>query len=143
MAVKTLNSYQATYAGGATSMCDARTIEEAAKILTDETQEPNILQKICSGVKVSIPDPALAFSTSVTSDAAYDAGCRSYPARGGQVKVGDVVYLSAVAVDGYNFVGWYQGPTKLSDSAEAAVVVESASPVPVDIVYEARFEQVI
>lgn len=141
MATKLLNSYQATYVGGATSMCDAQTMEEAAKILTDETQEPNVLQKIRAGVKVSVPDPALAFTTKV-ADADYTAGCRAYPEHGGQVKAGDTVFLSAVAGDGYNFVGWYQGAVKLSEDAEAAVVVESASPVPAVIEYEARFEAI-
>lgn len=141
MALKLLNSYQATYEGGTTAMCDAQTMEEAAKVLSDTT-EPNVLQKIRAGVKVLVPDPALAFKTEVTDSVAYAAGCRTYPANGGQVKAGDTVFLSAVAADGYNFTGWYQGETKLSDSAETAVVVESASPVPAVIVYEAHFEAI-
>ena len=140
MSVKLLNSYQATYEGGATALCNAQTMEEAAKILTEGTQEPSILQKTGAGIRVSVPDPALAFTTSVSDDAAYTAGCRSYPENGGQVKAGDTVFLSAVPAEGYNFVGWYQGETKLSEETEAAVVVESASPVPAVITYEARFE---
>ena len=142
MAIKLLNSYQATYEGGATALCNALTMEEAAKILTDASQEPSVLQKTGAGIRVSIPDPAIAFTTAVESEAAYTAGCRSYPVNGGQVKIGDTVFLSAVAAEGYNFVGWYQGATKLSDEAEAAVVVESTSPVPAIIVYEAHFEAI-
>lgn len=142
MALKLLNSYQATYEGGTTAMCDAQTMEEAAKILTDNSVEPNVLQKIRSGVKVSVPDPALAFTTEVVDSTAYASGCRAYPEHGGQVKAGDTVFLSAVVAEGYNFTGWYQGATKLSDDAETAIVVESASPVPAVIVYEAHFETI-
>ena len=142
MAIKLLNSYQATYEGGATALCNALTMEEAAKILTEASQEPSVLQKTGAGIRVSVPDPAIAFTTSVEDEAAYTAGCRSYPVNGGQVKTGDTVFLSAVAAEGYNFVGWYQGATKLSDDAEAAVVVESTSPVPAIIVYEAHFEAI-
>ena len=141
MSVKLLNSYKATYEGGATALCNAQTMEEAAKILTEDEQEPNILQKTGAGIRVSVPDPALAFTTTV-EDTAYTAGCRSYPAHGGQVKAGDTVFLTAIAAEGYNFVGWYQGNTKLSEDAEAAIVVESSSPVPAVIEYEARFEAI-
>lgn len=142
MSVKMLNSYKATYVGGATALCNAQTMEEAAKILSEENQEPSVLQKTGSGIRVSVPDPALAFTTVVGDATAYTAGCRSYPEHGGQVKAGDTVFLTAVAAEGYNFVGWYQGTTKLSEDAEAAVVVESASPVPAVIEYEARFEAI-
>ena len=142
MSTKLLNSYEATYEGGATAVCNAQTMEEAAKVLSDET-EPSILQRVAAGIKVLVPDPALAFTTTVKDDAAYEAGCRSYPANGGQVKVGDTVFLSAVAVEGYSFVGWYQGDTQLSTDAETAVTVASASSVPAVITYEARFEQTI
>jgi hypothetical protein len=139
MSTKLLNSYEATYEGGAKAICNAQTMEEAAKVLSDEL-EPSILQKTGAGIKVIVPDPALAFKTSVADDM-YAAGNRAYPANGGIVKAGDTVFLSAVAVDGYNFVGWYQGETKLSEDAEAAVVVASTSLVPAVITYEARFEQ--
>ena len=140
MAIKLLNSYQATYEGGTTGMCNAQTMEEAAKVLTEGTMEPSILQRVGAGIKVQVPDPALAFTTKVVDDAAYTAGCRSYPELGGQVVAGDTVFLSAVPAEGYTFTGWYQGATKLSDDLETAVVVESASPVPAVIVYEAHFE---
>lgn len=141
MATKLLNSYEATYEGGAKAVCNAQTMEEAAKALSDET-EPSILQKVAAGIRVLVPDPALAFKTAV-ADAMYTAGNRAYPANGGIVKAGDTVFLSAVAVDGYRFIGWYQGETKLSEDAEAAVVVASTSTVPAVITYEARFEQII
>jgi hypothetical protein len=141
MATKLLNSYEATYEGGAKAVCNAQTMEEAAKALSDET-EPSILQKVAAGIHVLVPDPALAFKTAV-ADAMYTAGNRAYPVNGGIVKAGDTVFLSAVAVDGYRFIGWYQGETKLSEDAEAAVVVASTSTVPAVITYEARFEQII
>lgn len=140
MATKLLNSYEATYESGAKAMCNAQTMEEAAAILTDNAQEPSVLQKTAAGIRVAVPDPALAFTTEVVDDAAYTAGCRSYPANGGQVKAGDTVFLSAVPAEGYNFTGWYQGTTLLSSDAEAAVVVESTSAVPAVITYEAHFE---
>ena len=141
MSVKLLNSYEATYEGGTTAKCYAQTMEEAAKVLSDEI-EPSILQRVGSGIKVIVPDPALAFKTEVAAEA-YAAGCRAYPANGGQVKAGDTVFLSAVPAAGYNFTGWYQGDVKLSEDVEAAVEVASASPVPAVISYEARFEQII
>lgn len=141
MSTKLLNSYEATYAGGAKAVCNSQTMEEAAKILSEDT-EPSILQKVAAGIRVLVPDPALAFKTAV-ADEMYTAGNRAYPANGGIVKAGDTVFLSAVPVDGYNFMGWYQGDTKLSEDAEAAVVVASTSAVPAVITYEARFEQVI
>lgn len=141
MSIKLLNSYEATYEGGGKALCNAQTMEEAAKVLSEEF-EPSILQRTAAGIKVLVPDPALAFTTQVSDDTAYEAGCRSYPANGGQVKAGDTVFLTAVAAEGYNFVGWYQGATKLSEDVEAAIVVESASPVPAVITYEARFEAI-
>ena len=141
MAIKLLNSYEATYEGGAVARCNAQTMEEAAKVLSDEI-EPGIIQKVAAGIKVLIPDPALAFKTEVAADM-YEAGNRAYPANGGQVKLGDTVFLSAVPVEGYRFTGWYQGETKLSEEVEAAVVVASASNVPAVITYEAHFEQII
>ena len=54
----------------------------------------------------------------------------------------DEITLTYPTKNGYNFTGWYQGETKLSDDAETAVVVESASPVPAVIVYEAHFEAI-
>ena len=141
MAIKLLNSYEATYEGGAVARCNAQTMEEAAKVLSDEI-EPGIIQKVGAGIKVLIPDPALAFKTEVAADM-YEAGNRAYPANGGQVKLGDTVFLSAVPVEGYRFTGWYQGETKLSEEVEAAVVVASASNVPAVITYEAHFEQII
>lgn len=139
MAIKLINSYEATYDSGVTARCDAQTMEEAAKVLSDEI-EPGIIQKVGSGVKIIVPDPALAFKTEVNAEM-YAAGNRAYPANGGQVKLGDTVFLSAVPVEGYSFTGWYQGDVKLSDEVEAAVVVASASNVPAVITYEARFEQ--
>lgn len=141
MAIKLLNSYEATYEGGAVARCNAQTMEEAAKVLSDEI-EPGIIQKVGAGIKVLIPDPALAFKTEVAADM-YAAGNRAYPANGGQVKLGNTVFLSAVPVEGYKFTGWYQGETKLSEDVEAAIVVASASNVPAVITYEARFEQII
>ena len=141
MSTKLLNSYEATYEGGAKAVCNAQTMEEAAKLLSEET-EPSILQKVAAGIRVAVPDPALAFKTAVADDM-YAAGNRAYPANGGIVKAGDTVFLSAVAVDGYRFDGWYQGETKLSEDAEAAVVVASTSAVPALITYEARFVQII
>lgn len=138
MSTKLLNSYEATYEGGAKAVCNSQTMEEAAKILSEDT-EPSILQKVAAGIRVSVPDPALAFKTAV-ADTAYTAGCRAYPSAGGIVKTGDTVFLSAVASDDYDFVGWYQGETKLSEDVEAAVVVTSTSAVPAVITYEARFE---
>lgn len=141
MAIKLLSSYEANYEGGATAQCNAQTMEEAAKVLSDEI-EPSIIRKTGAGVRVIIPDPALAFKTEVAAEM-YEAGNRAYPANGGQVKLGDTVFLSAVPVEGYRFTGWYQGETKLSEEVEAAVVVASASNVPAVITYEARFEQII
>ena len=140
MSVKLLSSYEATYEGGTTARCNAQTMEEAAKVLSDEI-EPSILQRIGTGIKVVVPDPALAFKTEVGATA-YAAGCRAYPANGGQVKAGDTVFLSAVSAEGYRFTGWYQGEVKLSEDSEAAVVVASASAVPAVVTYEARFEQI-
>lgn len=139
MSVKLLNSYEATYEGGTTAKCNAETMDAAAKVLSDEI-EPSILQRVGTGIKVIVPDPALSFKTEVAA-AAYAAGCRAYPAAGGQVKAGDTVFLSAVPAEGYSFTGWYQGNVKLSEDIEAAVVVASASAVPAVIAYEARFEQ--
>jgi hypothetical protein len=141
MAIKLLSSYEANYEGGATAQCNAQTMEEAAKVLSDEI-EPSIIRKTGAGVRVIVPDPALAFKTEVAADM-YTAGNRAYPANGGQVKLGDTVFLSAVPVEGYRFTGWYQGDVKLSEEVEAAVVVASASNVPAVITYEARFEQTI
>jgi hypothetical protein len=141
MTIKLLNSYEANYEGGATAQCNAQTMEEAAKVLSDEI-EPSIIRKTGAGVRVIVPDPALAFKTEVAADM-YTAGNRAYPANGGQVKLGDTVFLSAVPVEGYRFTGWYQGDVKLSEEVEAAVVVASASNVPAVITYEARFEQII
>lgn len=140
MAIKNLKRYKGTYEGGATILCDALTMEEAVGILAEET-EPNIVQKVGEGIKVAIPDPALAFTTHV-EDVLYTAGCRAYPETGGQVKNGQTVFLSAVAGEGYQFDGWYQGDTLISTDTEAAVEIASASAVPAIITYEAKFSAI-
>ena len=140
MAVKTLKRYKGTYEGGATIMCDAEKMEEAVVILAEET-EPNIVQKVGEGIKVNVPDPALAFTTTV-DEVMYSAGCRAYPETGGQVVNGQIVYLSAVASEGYQFDGWYQGDTLISSNEEAAVEIASASAVPAIITYEAKFSAI-
>lgn len=139
MTVKSLNHYKGLYDGGATTFCDAQTIVEAAELLTNtEGLEPTLLQKVGTGIKVVVPDAALAFTTNV-EETAHTAGCRAYPS-GGNVTRGQKLFLSAVAADGYKFIGWYQGDTLLSAEAEAEVVVESIATVPTTIVYEAKFQ---
>lgn len=136
MSIKTLNQYKASYEDGAVDLCNAEDFVGAVTVLSAET-EPIVVQKIGKGIKVAIPDPALAFETVVGAES-FAAGCRAYPS-GGAVEKEQKVFLSAVPAEGYNFVGWYQGETLLSEDAEAEVTVASTSQVPVTIKYEAKF----
>jgi uncharacterized repeat protein (TIGR02543 family) len=141
MNTKSLNNYKGVFDGGGTQFCVAETITEAAELFTeDQGQEPVLLQRTGTGVKVIVPDPELAFVTKV-GDTEYTAGCRAYPSKGDVVR-GQKLFLSAVTADGYTFKGWYQdGVTEpLSTDEECEVTVSSDSKVPVTITYEARFE---
>lgn len=138
MTTKLLNQYKATYEGNATSLCTAETMADACDVLDQDT-EPLMLQRVAAGIKVVVPDAALSFKTSVDATA-YTAGCRAYPATGGEVLRGQKLYLSAVAGDGYEFIGWYQGDTEISTDLEAVITVESTAQVPSIITYEAKFQ---
>ena len=137
MATKLLNHYKGMYDGSAVSFCDAETMEEAVKVFSEST-EPVLVQRTGSGVKVVVPDADLAFKTTV-EDTAYTAGCRAYPS-GGSVTRGQVLFLTAVAAEGYTFAGWYNGEELISSDAEAEVTVASSATVPATLVYEAKFE---
>lgn len=136
MSIKVLNQYKADYADGAVELCNAVDFAGAIEVLADET-EPIIVQKIGKGIKVAVPDPALAFETVVSAES-FAAGCRAYPS-GGAVEKEQKVFLSAVPAEGYTFVGWYQGEVLLSEDAEAEVTVASTSQVPITLKYEAKF----
>lgn len=141
MNTKSLNNYKGVFDGGGTQYCVAETITEAAGLFTeDQGQEPVLLQRTGTGVKVIVPDPELTFVTKV-GETEYAAGCRAYPSKGDVVR-GQKLFLSAVVADGYTFKGWYQdGITEpLSVDEECEISVSSDSKVPVTITYEARFE---
>ena len=123
MSTKLLNSYEATYAGGAKAVCNSQTMEEAAKLLSEET-EPSILQKVAEGIRVSVPDPALAFKTAV-ADAMYTAGNRAYPANGGIVKAGDTVEMIDAAPDRPFTAAWIT----LSDKGAAGEREDKSGPL--------------
>lgn len=141
MNTKSLNNYKAVFDGGGTQYCVAETIKEAAELFTeDQQQEPVLMQRTGTGVKVIVPEPELAFVTKV-GETEHTAGCRAYPS-GGNVVRGQKLFLSAVAADGYNFVGWFQDGVAeaLSTEPEAEIAVSSDSKVPATITYEARFQ---
>ena len=141
MNTKSLNNYKGVFDGGGTQFCVAGTITEAAGLFTDEQgQEPVLLQRTGTGVKVIVPDPELSFVTKV-GETESAAGCRAYPSKGDVVN-GQKLFLSAVTADGYTFKGWYQdsSATPLSTDEECEVTVSSDSKVPTVITYEARFE---
>ncbi len=131
---KVLKQFKATYKDDAVSSCMAVDMVEAAKVLSADNVEPVIIQKTADGIKVAMPDPALAFTTS-----SNEATCKAYPTGGSGIKLGDTLFLTAVAGEGFDFDGWYQGETLVSEEAEAAVIVESSAQVPSVIHYEARF----
>jgi uncharacterized repeat protein (TIGR02543 family) len=140
IATTSLNTYKATFEGNSIQFCDADNIVDASQILTaNTTNEPILLQRVAVGVQVQITAPALAFTTAVDDTTAYTAGCRSYPSAGGTVKNGDILFLSAVAAQGYTFAGWYNGTTLLASTAEAQITVESTATVPTTITYTAKF----
>ena len=138
MTVKQLNHYKGLYDGGTSTFCDAETMVEAAELLGSEGVEPTLLQRVGTGIKVIVPDAALAFNTTV-EETAYTAGCRAYP-KGGNVVRGQTLFLSAVPAEGYTFKGWYNGVTLVSADEEAEVTVESTATVPSTLTYEAKFE---
>lgn len=141
MNTKSLNNYKGVFDSGGTQYCVAETIEEAAKLFAeDQQQEPVLIHRTGVGVKVIVPEPELSFVTKV-GETEYTAGCRAYPS-GGNVVRGQKLFLSAVAADGYDFVGWFQdgGAEALSTEPETEIAVSSDSKVPATITYEARFQ---
>lgn len=131
---KVLAQFKATYKDDKTAACIAENIVEAAKVFSADEAEPVIIQRTVDSIKASLPDPALSFTTS-----SNEATCKAYPSGGSGIKLGDTLFLSAVAGEGFDFEGWYQGDTLVSEDAEAAVTVESTAQVPSVIHYEARF----
>lgn len=131
---KVLKQFKATYKDSGVASCMAVDITEAARVLSADAEEPVIIQKTADGIKVSMPDPALSFVT-----VSNEETCKAYPSGGSGIKLGDTLFLTAVAGEGFDFEGWYQGDTLVSSDAEAAVIVESTAQVPSVLKFEARF----
>ena len=62
---------------------DAKTEREAVKVSVAlaeaKADEPSLIQKTVTNIKVAVPAPAIAIKTTVTGSGAESAGCKATP----------------------------------------------------------------
>lgn len=138
-----LNTYKATYPDSTDLSVAANNMADALTALEDgHAGEPSLLQKTFTGMVISVPDPSISITTSVTGSGAEEGGCKATPYTIGSVSNGDKVWFTAIPAAGFTFAGWYvDGEQKSTqESFEETVSYSGANPVTLN--YEARFTTV-
>ena len=138
--IANLNQYKASYADSTDLTVAASTIAEAIEALAQaKPDEPSLIQRTVTGIKVSVPSPAIGIKTSVVGTGAVEAGCKATPYSITSVENGDKVWFTAIAGEGFTFTGWYlDNELQSSDeSYEATIAYEGTTPTILE--YEARF----
>lgn len=138
--VATVNQYKASFADSTDMSVVAPSLEDAIKALAvSKPEEPSLIQRVVTGIKVSIPSPAIAIKTSVVGSGAETAGCKATPYNISSVENGDKVWFTAIVAEGFSFSGWYLGDELQSteESYEATIAYEGTTPTVLE--YEARF----
>lgn len=122
--VQTRSEYTVVYADGVQHKATAQNI----RILVNELDTPgnpiNSVQLTRAGVQAIEVDPIVyrTFTVEVSPGGAGPAGCVALPS-GATVADGTEVILEAVPAVGYDFVGWYNGATLLSEELQFVYTV--------------------
>lgn len=138
--ITSLNQYKASYADSTDLTVAAETLADAIVALGEaKSDEPSLIQRTVTGIKVAIPAPAIAIKTTVTGSGAVSAGCKATPYNISSVKNGDKVWFTAIPVDGFTFEGWYLGEELQSTEESYEATIAYAGTTPTTLEYEARF----
>ena len=138
--ITSLNQYKASYADSTDLTVAAETLADAIVALEEaKSDEPSLIQRTVTGIKVAIPAPAIAIKTTVTGSGAVSAGCKATPYNIASVENGDKVWFTAIAVDGFTFSGWYLGDELQSTEESYEATIAYAGTTPTTLEYEARF----
>ena len=118
-----------------------RSTEDALSVALAEAKpdEPSLIQKTVTGIKVAVPAPAIGIKTVVTGSGAANAGCKATPYNISSVENGDKVWFTAIVAEGYSFVGWYLGDELQSADESYEATISYAGTTPTILEYEARF----
>jgi hypothetical protein len=134
-----LNKYDGTYPILGKKSVMAADMQTASKFLFEQNaSDPILLQRVEENVGVALPPGDVTFVTTILDEAAVTAGCQSFPS-GHTLPAGSSQIFTAVAVDGWGFVGWYHGTTLLSADAEALLAIPTSTAI---VTIEARFEAI-
>lgn len=138
--ITSLNQYKASYADSTDLSVAAASMADAIVALAEaKADEPSLIQKTVSNIKVAIPAPAIAIKTVVTGSGAVSAGCKATPYNIASVENGDKVWFTAIAVEGFSFSGWYLGDELQSTEESYEATISYAGTTPTTLEYEARF----
>lgn len=138
--ITSLNQYKASYADSTELTVAAETLADAIVALGEaKSDEPSLIQRTVSGIKVAIPAPAIAIKTTVTGSGAVSAGCKATPYNISSVENGDKVWFTAIAVEGFTFEGWYLNNELQSAEESYEATIAYAGTTPTTLEYEARF----
>ena len=141
--ITSLNQYKASYADSTDMSVAAASMADALVALAEaKADEPSLIQKTVSNIKVAIPAPAIAIKTLVTGSGAETAGCKATPYNISSVENGDKVWFTAIAAEGFSFSGWYLGDELQSTEESYEATISYAGTTPTTLEYEARFEVV-
>ena len=138
--ITSLNQYKASYPDSTDMTVAASTISDAIVALAEaKPGEPSLIQKIVTGIAVAIPAPAIAIRTFVTGTGAEASGCKATPYTIDSVENGDKVWFTAIAVEGFDFSGWYLDNELQSTEESYEATIAYAGTTPTTLEYEARF----
>jgi hypothetical protein len=138
--ITSLNQYKASYADSTELSVAAETIADAIVALEEaKPDEPSLIQRTVTGINVAIPAPAIAIKTTVTGSGAVSAGCKATPYNINSVENGDKVWFTAIAVEGFEFSGWYLNNELQSADESYEATISYAGTTPTTLEYEARF----
>lgn len=138
--ITSLNQYKASYADSTDMSVAASSLADAIVALAEaKADEPSLIQRTVTNIKVAIPAPAIAIKTTVTGTGAASAGCKATPYNISSVENGDKVWFTAIAVEGFTFSGWYLGDELQSTEESYEATISYAGTTPTTLEYEARF----
>ena len=138
--ITSLNQYKASYADSTELSVAASSLADAIVALAEaKPGEPSLIQKTVTGIAVAIPAPAIAIKTTVTGSGASSAGCKATPYTISSVENGDKVWFTAIAVDGFEFEGWYLDDVLQSTDESYEATIAYSGTTPTTLEYEARF----
>lgn len=138
--ITSLNQYKASYADSTDMSVAAETLADAIVALAEaKADEPSLIQRTVTNIKVAIPAPAIAIKTVVTGTGASSAGCKATPYNISSVENGDKVWFTAIAVEGFTFSGWYLNNELQSADESYEATISYTGTTPTTLEYEARF----